>query len=193
MQVRSSGEKTKITLAGSLRNLMKTRPFDKIKIREIVEDCGLNRQTFYYHFQDIYELVEWMYQHDGELIVNETYKKGGVYATTHQLLEYIENHKDELINIINSKAEDYFFRYLRASVGKCYDITIERKTDGMKITKAYKKFLSDYFTCAAAGVVAEWIKDTSSDRLSTDDLITMCMTMEGQLELALENYAKTNE
>ena len=191
MQARSSGDKTKIVLAASLRNLMKTKPFDKIKIREIVDGCGLNRQTFYYHFQDIYELVEWMYQHDGELIIKDTYKTGGLYATAHQMLDYIENHKDELINIVSSKAEDYFFRYLRAGIAKCYDMAIDKLTDGRRVTKAYKGFLSAYFTCAAAGVLAEWIKETGADRLTSDELIAMFMTMNGQLKMAIDNYEKT--
>lgn len=193
MQARSSGEKTKIVLAVSLRNLMKIKPFDKIKIREIVDGCGLNRQTFYYHFQDIYELVEWMYQHDGELIIKDTYKSGGLFNTAHQFLEYIETHNDELLNIINSRAEIYFFRYLRNGIGRCFDMAIDKMTDGMKITKAYKRFLSDFFTSSIVGVLENWIKDSGADKLSADELISMFMTLSGQLQFAIDNYAKTNE
>lgn len=48
-------------LADSLRKLMVTKPLSKISIREITEDCGVNRQTFYYHFHDIFDLLEWMF------------------------------------------------------------------------------------------------------------------------------------
>ena len=71
MASQSTGEKTKLLIANSLRKLMKKKSLDKIKIREIVEDCGVNRQTFYYHFQDIYALVEWIYTYDGMQIFNE--------------------------------------------------------------------------------------------------------------------------
>lgn len=170
---------------------MKTKPFDKIKIREIVDECGLNRQTFYYHFQDIYELVEWMYQHDGEIIVKDNFKTNGLYATAHQIFDYIEKHKEELVNITNSKADTYFFNYIRSGISKCYDIAIDNMTDGRKITKAYKRFLSEFYTCATAGIIVDWIKETSTERLSADELVSMFMTMDGQLKCAIENYEKT--
>ena len=49
---------TKRALAASLKKLLQERPLDKIAIVEITLDCGVNRQTFYYHFQDIYNLIQ---------------------------------------------------------------------------------------------------------------------------------------
>lgn len=69
-----SGERTKLMLAESLRNLMQKKTLDKIKIHEIVDACGVNRQTFYYHFQDIYALVEWMYNYDATKLVEKSAK-----------------------------------------------------------------------------------------------------------------------
>lgn len=50
---------TKRALEASLKNLLLKKPLNKITINDITEDCGINRMTFYYHFQDIYDLVEW--------------------------------------------------------------------------------------------------------------------------------------
>ena len=52
---------TKRALAQSLKHLMEQKPLEKITVVDISEDCGVNRQTFYYHFQDIYDLIEWIY------------------------------------------------------------------------------------------------------------------------------------
>jgi len=52
-------EVTKRALASSLRRLLMKEPLDKITIKELTDDCGISRSAFYYHFQDIYELVEW--------------------------------------------------------------------------------------------------------------------------------------
>ena len=51
--------KTKKALAESLKNLLLQKPLNKITISDIADDCGINRMTFYYHFKDIYDLVEW--------------------------------------------------------------------------------------------------------------------------------------
>ena len=50
---------TKRALAASLKKLLAQKPLSKITIADITEDCGVSRMTFYYHFQDIYDLVEW--------------------------------------------------------------------------------------------------------------------------------------
>ena len=55
---------TKQALAVALKELILTMPFEKISIRDIVERCGVNRQTFYYHFQDKYELMNWIGEQD---------------------------------------------------------------------------------------------------------------------------------
>lgn len=50
---------TKKLLADGLKELLEKKTLDKITVKELVATCGVNRQTFYYNFQDIYELLEW--------------------------------------------------------------------------------------------------------------------------------------
>ena len=62
---------TKRALAQSLKHLMEQKPLEKITVVDISEDCGVNRQTFYYHFQDIYDLIEWIYINEAEKRLGE--------------------------------------------------------------------------------------------------------------------------
>ena len=55
---------TKKALASSLKKILSKKEFNKITINDITEDCGVNRQTFYYHFKDIYDLLEWIYTNE---------------------------------------------------------------------------------------------------------------------------------
>ena len=66
---------TKRALAQSLKKLLQTKPLSKITINDIAEDCGVSRMTFYYHFADIYDLVEWTCQEDASVALagNKTY------------------------------------------------------------------------------------------------------------------------
>ena len=56
---------TKRALEASLKKLLLERPLDKITVTDIAEDCGINRMTFYYHFQDIFDLIDWICQEEG--------------------------------------------------------------------------------------------------------------------------------
>ena len=82
---------TKIALADSLKKLLHVKTLDKITVKDIVEDCGVNRQTFYYHFHDIYDLLGWFFIKEAEKIVGN--KK--TYTTWHQgfleAFKYVNN------------------------------------------------------------------------------------------------------
>ena len=57
---------TKRALEASLKKLLLQKPLNKITINDITEDCGVNRMTFYYHFKDIYDLVDWILVEDAD-------------------------------------------------------------------------------------------------------------------------------
>ena len=67
---------TKRALETSLKNLLLKKPVNKITINDITEDCGVNRATFYYHFKDIYDLIEWSCEEDSRKAAdgNTTYE-----------------------------------------------------------------------------------------------------------------------
>ena len=60
---------TKRALAASLKKLLERAPLDKITIQDLVDDAEVSRKTFYYHFQDIYDLMEWCIVEDGKRIL----------------------------------------------------------------------------------------------------------------------------
>ena len=57
----AASDQTKHALAEALKTLMAQKPFDKITIRDISELAGIRRQNFYYHFEDVYDLMRWMF------------------------------------------------------------------------------------------------------------------------------------
>ena len=92
---------TKRALEQSLKNLLLKKPLNKITITDITEDCGINRMTFYYHFQDIYDLVEWVCYEDAKKALenkktHDTWQQGLT-----QLLYAVRDNKPFIINVYN--------------------------------------------------------------------------------------------
>ena len=83
-------EVTKRALEQSLKNLLSKKPITKITINDIAEDCGINRMTFYYHFKDIYDLVEWSCLEDAKKALEEKHRD-----EMQQLLVAVTQEKDE--------------------------------------------------------------------------------------------------
>ena len=62
---------TKNALGAALKKMMEVKPIDKITVKDLVELCSVNRQTFYYHFDDVYDLLEWVFEEDANRVLPE--------------------------------------------------------------------------------------------------------------------------
>ena len=90
---------TKRALEDSLKHILLKKPVNKITINDITEDCGVNRATFYYHFQDIYALIEWSCEEDSRKALSDN----TTYDTWQQgflnILHAVEDNKPFIINV----------------------------------------------------------------------------------------------
>ena len=97
---------TKLAITYAFKELLLEKPLDKITINDITEKCGMNRQTFYYHFHDILELTEWICEEDAEhaLKENRTYDtwQEGFLA----IFNMIKRDKAFIINIYRHVPKD---------------------------------------------------------------------------------------
>ena len=148
---------TKKALAMSLKTLLKTKPLDKITIVDIVEDCEVNRQTFYYHFQDKYDLLQWLYYDelfaDIENII--TFDNWDQCLLT--VLEKIYQEKDFYISTINTN-EQYFYHDLYNLAQKCFYDAITKLDVNKTVSPQEKNFFSEFYAYGIAGTVLRWIK-----------------------------------
>ena len=90
---------TKRALEASLKNLLLKKPLEKITINDITEDCGINRMTFYYHFKDIYDLIEWCCVEDAKKALEgkktyDTWQQGFL-----QIFEAVLDNKPFILNL----------------------------------------------------------------------------------------------
>ena len=77
-----SGEKVKYRLAEAMKECMKKAPVEKITVKEITEECGVTRQTFYRNFQDKYDLINWYF----DKILIESFEHMGEGQTVYESL-----------------------------------------------------------------------------------------------------------
>lgn len=148
---------TKKALAASLKKLLKKKPLDKVTVIDIAEDCGVNRQTFYYHFKDIYDLIEWIYLSEAlqALDGNKTYdtwRDGFLH-----IFKYVLDNREFVLSTYHSVSREYLERYLYNEVYNLLIGVVEEKADGMNVRDEDKKFIADFYKFAFVGIVLEWI------------------------------------
>ncbi len=178
---------TKRALEASLKNLLLKKPLSKITINDITEDCGINRMTFYYHFKDIYDLVEWACAEDAKKALEgkktfDTWQQGFL-----QIFEAVLDNKPFIINVYRSVSREQVEIYLYKLT---YDLLIgvvnERSAE-MNIREDDKEFIANFYKYAFVGVMLDWVKNDMKEdpKKIVDRLSTL---MHGNVSAALERF-----
>ena len=87
------------------------RPLNKISVRDIVEDCGINRNSFYYHFQDIPSLIEEIFIEETEKLIEQYPKVDNLDACVDSIIDLSIQNKKALLNIFHSVNRDIYEQY----------------------------------------------------------------------------------
>lgn len=152
---------TKKALAESLKKIMRKKNFSKITVSEIVSDCGVNRKTFYYHFEDIYALLKWMLEAEAIEVV----KHFNLIVDYEEAILFIMNYIEENDYIIScaydSIGRDEMKRFFFADFNDLVASIIDNaeKEVGKSLDDDYKNFLCSFYTEALAGILIDWIKN----------------------------------
>lgn len=103
---------TKIALEASLKELLRTKPIDRITINDLTEHCGISRMTFYYHFKDIYDLVEWACVEDGKRALQGKKTYDTWLEGIAQIFEAVLENKPFIMNVYHAVAHEKVEQYL---------------------------------------------------------------------------------
>jgi probable dihydroxyacetone kinase regulator len=182
-------EMTKQLMANSLKKLMLEKPLNKISIRELVEDCGVNRQTFYYHFQDIYGLLEWILEKEVLSIIDDndkflTWQEAGLY-----LLKYMEDNSTILLCALNSLGRSAIKTFLYSDVKNVATKYITHIASDLDVLEEDFNHVVHYFTVCFGSLLEDWLSRGSKG--SPEELIDILDTIvSGTARTALERFAE---
>ena len=153
----SESNTTKETLADTLKILTSKKPFSKITIADITKISGFNRQTFYYHFRDKYELLQWTYEQDAASIFDENIDFENWHRYMASLLSLIKQESDFYQNTISCD-ETIFRSFIFSLTTSIFYLAIDTLDLHHQITQNDKTFYSEFFSFGIAGVIINWIK-----------------------------------
>lgn len=172
----------------SFRRLLFAKSLDKITVRDIVEDCGLTRNTFYYHYEDIYDLFDdyldmqtrkaWL-----SLPANTPWDK--------MLLTMICNIFDSPQtgrHIMSSKKSDTMRLYLNRLLEAMIDRYIDRNLMGLQVDIADRRMICDSVTHGIYGVLEQWVTGPDAPGLERN-LSRLLRSFDGGIRGALEYCA----
>lgn len=148
---------TKRALAQSLKKIMLIKELDKITITDITNDCGMNRQTFYYHFKDIYDLLEWIFANE---VIDKVEKETTIenwQENFKYVLDYMLQNKRIVIKIYNSLKRKTLLDFLFKQYNNIFIQIIENLAKNYNITQENKVFIANFYKYGFAGIIENWI------------------------------------
>lgn len=184
-EVRPLAPSTKLALANSLKKLLQKKFLDDITVKELVEDCDVNRQTFYYHFQDIYDLLRWFLAHETEQTLQ------GAHDWHEELMRafcYLQENHLAIYHVFRSSGRDHldcqFFSLSQALVSKLFGLY----AGDLTLPEEDRAFLTDFYMYALSGILVRWISDDMKEdpEILVDRLTRL---LEPEIRRAAERFA----
>ena len=150
---------TKRALEQSLKNLLLKKLLTKITVGDIANDCGINRMTFYYHFKDIYDLVEWSCLEDAKHALDEkktydTWQQGLL-----QIFEAVQKNKPFIMNVYRCVQREQVEKYLQPLVDQLLLNVINEEAAGITVRDEDKQFIAQVYSYMFIGLMLDWIKN----------------------------------
>lgn len=150
---------TKRALEQSLKNLLLKKPLTKITVCDIADDCGINRMTFYYHFKDIYDLVEWSCFEDARRALDEKKTYESWQQGLLQIFEAVQENKPFILNVYRCVHKEQVEKYLQPLVDRLLLDVINEESDNMTVRDEDKQFIAQIYSYIFIGLMLDWIKN----------------------------------
>ena len=180
---------TKHALAESLKKLLLKKPLNKITINDLTTDCGISRMAFYYHFKDIYDLVEWACLEESRKALQgkktyDTWQEGLL-----QIFEAVYENKPFIINAYNAISREQIENFLFQLTHYLIMGVVEEQSKETLLTNEQKNFIADFYKYSFVGIMLDWIRQgMRSDYASICD--NMSITIHGNITNSIQNFTK---
>ena len=184
--------RTKLQLEDAFKELLLEKTFHKITIKDLTDKCHISRMAFYYHFKDIYDLVEWSCIEDASRALQgkktyDTWQEG-----LQQIFEAVLENKPFILNVYRSVKREQVENYLYSLTYQLIEGVVEEQSKNLMVTEEQKKFIADFYKYSFVGVMLDWIKRGMKE--APEEIANMvCVTMHGNVGNSLRNMEKEGQ
>ena len=150
---------TKIAFADALKKLLVKKQLNKIAVTDIVKECNVNRNTFYYHFADIYELFQWTLEYESFDVIKKfdlaiDFEESVVFT-----IQYIKSNQYILNSVYDTLGQDQLKKFLKHDFESVTKTLIESTAENysVHVSEEYKEFLVQFYSSAIASIMISYI------------------------------------
>ncbi len=185
---------TKKAITNAFVQLISEKPLNKITVKELSEFCGITRRTFYYHYQDIYDLVEKLFAQEAEKVVGEVRQQEELTSENWEdamvmAAHFVIKNKQAVYHLYNSIRREDLERFLKQVTAEVLQRLMETLGRGIPAREEDRRLLVALYGNAFTGMIQDWIE--SGMKTSPEVLIRRAaFLLKGHLELSLRRSAE---
>lgn len=176
---------TKKAVIDTFIEILNKKPLSKITVTEIIKTCGINRNTFYYYFEDIYSLVDYLFHTEIQKLQEITDISDSLSDECEIVLEFLKNNRTALIHVYNSTNRDQLERYLYKALEKAMLDFMKQCFKGIDVSEDDIQFLACYHKYAIVGFLINWLADENDE-----ELISLLKRISSLTEESIRNHLK---
>lgn len=183
---------TKQALEASLKKLLMHKSIDKITINDLTADCGISRMSFYYHFKDIYDLVEWVCVEDGRRAMQDKKTYDTWQEGIGQIFDAVMENKPFILNVYRSISREKIENYLYKLTFDLIAAVVEEKCVGIGLAREDKSFIAEFYKYGFVGIMLDWIERGMKD--DYEDIVhKMSITLHGSIVHSISNFEQAEK
>ena len=175
---------TKKRIMEGFLQLLEQRPLDKISVVDVADHCGINRNTFYYHFRDVPDLIEAIVHEETELVISQNTSVESFEDCLEIAVQFILKNRRANLHIFNSTSRDMYEQHLMQLCRYVVETFLKREFDARRICPEDREALVMGYASQAFGLFISWLdgglKEDFHQKLSR-----LCELRHGSIEAAL--------
>ncbi len=172
---------TRTAIKQSFLKMLNDRPLQQVTIKAIVEDCGINRNTFYYYFEDVPSLLNEIVMENADRLIAEHAHVGSLEECLSAATQFVKENRKVVMNIYRSASRDLFERYL---IKVCHDVVaayINTVLGELNISREDQDILIRFYQCELTGQVLLWLESDMKYDIQTQ-FARLCELLRGVTE-----------
>jgi AcrR family transcriptional regulator len=176
---------TKKAIIAEFLELLREQSLDRITVKDIVERCGINRNTFYYYYKDIYDLIDDIFDFETKRVISEE-KYDSWQDELKRVVVFVMENRDAIAHVYYSKSREVLEKYLfDISDILVQDYVINHEAT-IRVSEENKRFISTFYSYSLSGMLLNWIKGGMQEN-STEFLQKLGIVFENTIRVALES------
>lgn len=179
---------TEKAIKASALKLLNDKPINQITVKDIVEDCGINRNSFYYHFRDLPSLIEEMVTEQAENIISEYPSINSLEECLDAAISFAMNNRKAAMHIYNSVSRDIYEQYLWRVCEYVVTTYINSIFGEYDISDFDKEVIINFYKCACFGQILDWQRSGMKSDIKKQ-FMRMCEIKKGFIEEIAERCA----